>query len=275
MADTAFQKQYRDEFIAAFEYGESRLRSTVTTEMQSKGNEAIFLVAGTGGAEATTRGVDGMIPARPDDNNQYTATLVEWHDKPRRSNFNIFASQGDGRRIMQMGTVKVMSRKIDADIIAQLDTATVQANTVAQTASLDLVTEAISILGNNEVDVEEEDKMFGVITPKFRKYLMQTKEFNSGDFVEVKPLVGPVRKFWRWAGVNWIMHPRLTGVGTSSEKCYIYHKEAIGHAANTEGMNVMAGYNEEDDYYWARSSIFMGSKKLQNTGIVQMLHDGS
>lgn len=275
MADTAFQKQYRDEFIAAFEYGESRLRSTVTTEMQSKGNEAIFLVAGTGGAEATTRGVDGMIPARPDDNNQYTATLVEWHDKPRRSNFNIFASQGDGRRIMQMGTVKVMSRKIDADIIAQLDTATVQANTVAQNASLDLVTEAISILGNNEVDVEEEDKMFGVITPKFRKYLMQTKEFNSGDFVEVKPLVGPVRKFWRWAGVNWIMHPRLTGVGTSSEKCYIYHKEAIGHAANTEGMNVMAGYNEEDDYYWARSSIFMGSKKLQNTGIVQMLHDGS
>ena len=77
MADTAFQTQYRQEFIAAFEEGQSWLRSTCVTEAVIKGNQATFLVAGSGGATAVTRGVNGLIPARADDLNQTTATLAE------------------------------------------------------------------------------------------------------------------------------------------------------------------------------------------------------
>ena len=73
MSDTAFQKQYRQEFIAGFEFGQSMLRSTVVTESVVKGNEATFLVADTGGAEAVTRGVNGMIPARADNLTQKPA----------------------------------------------------------------------------------------------------------------------------------------------------------------------------------------------------------
>lgn len=274
MADTAFQKQYRQEFISAFEYGEMRLRDTTITEMVVKGNEAIFLVAGTGGAEAVTRGVDGLIPGRPDDLTQSTATLVEWHDKPRRTHFNIFASQGDGRRIMQQGTIKVLRRKIDSDIITALTAATLTAGSAAP-GSLEMVSRASAILGNNEVDIEDEDNMFAVVTPAFRSYLMQTKEWASGEYVDVKRLNGPTRKYWRWAGFNWIVHPRLPGHDTSSETTFFYHRESIGHAANTGGMAVVAGHNEEDDYFWARTSIFMGSKLLQNSGVVKVLHDGS
>lgn len=274
MADTAFQKQYRQEFVSAFEYGMSMLRASVITDAVVKGNEAIFLVAGTGGAEAVTRGVNGMIPARADDLTQYTATLAEWHDKPRRTNFNIFASQGDGRRIMQEGTVKVLNRKIDAEIIEQLDTATYSTGS-AVTASLNLVAKAVAILGNAEVDIQEEDNMFGLISPAFHAYLMQVPEFTKADYVDVKPFNGPSRRYRRWYGINWMVHPRVTGVGTSSESCYLYHRNAVGYAANTGDMSVMAGYNEEDDYYWARSSIFMGSKMLQQSGVVKMVHDGS
>src|SRR5258708_26698780 len=71
------------------------------------------LGAGSGGATAVTRGLNGNIPPRVDSLTQVPATLVEWHDKPQRTEFNIFASQGDGRRIMQMSTVKVMNRKIE------------------------------------------------------------------------------------------------------------------------------------------------------------------
>ena len=49
----------------------------------------------------------------------------------------------------------------------------------------------------------------------------------------------------------------------------------IGHAVNKDGMSVTLGYDEEDDYSFTRASIFMGSKLLQNTGIVQIVHDGS
>ena len=62
-----------------FEYGMSDLRNSVTTEAVIKGNQAIFLVADSGGAAASNRGINGLIPARTDDLNQFTATLVEWH----------------------------------------------------------------------------------------------------------------------------------------------------------------------------------------------------
>ena len=54
MADSAFQRQYRQEFIAGFEKRQSLVRHTVVTETEVNGNEAIFLVADSGGATATT-----------------------------------------------------------------------------------------------------------------------------------------------------------------------------------------------------------------------------
>ena len=144
MAETAFQKEYRQAFIHGFEDMESRLRKTVTTNVQVKGNEAIFLVADSGSATAKTRGVNGLIPARADSLTQNTATLAEWHDLPRKTGFNVFASQGDQKRIMQETSMAVLNRKIDDDIIAQLDTATNDAGSTALKASLDMVVWALS-----------------------------------------------------------------------------------------------------------------------------------
>lgn len=277
MADTAYKTQYRDEFIAGFEDGASRLRSGCVTEFVREpngGNTVVFLTADSGSATAVTRGTNGLIPARPDNLTQTSCTLAEWHDLPRKTRFNIFASQGNQRAIMQMTTKKVMNRKIDDLIIAQLDTASVDTGTAA-TASLNLVMKSRAILGNAYVPIEDEDNMFAAITPAFEAYLMQVKEFASAEYVETKPFNGPVAKYRRWAGVNWIVHPRLTGVGTSLEKCYMWHRDAMGAAMDKEAANVNAGYDEEQDYSWARTSLFMGAKLLQNSGIVQMKHDGS
>jgi hypothetical protein len=274
MAETAFQTQYRQEFISAFEMRQSLLRSCTITESVIKGNTATFLVAGSGSAAAVTRGVNGLIPARADDLTQSSATLAEWHDLVRKSGFNVFASQGDQRRIMQETTMAVINRKIDADIIAALDTATIDTGT-SDTASLRMVMKSLGALGYADVPLEEENNIFGLITPGFRAYLMETKEFASAEYVDVKPFNGPARKMLRWAGVNWIVHPNLTGAQTSTEKCYLFHRNSIGHAVDTAGLASPVGYDEEQDYSWARASVFMGSKLLQNTGIVQMKHDGS
>ena len=55
----------------------SWLRQTTVTEAVIKGNQATFLVGGSGGASAVTRGINGLIPARADNLTQSTATLVE------------------------------------------------------------------------------------------------------------------------------------------------------------------------------------------------------
>jgi hypothetical protein len=253
----------------------SWLRQTTVTEAVIKGNQATFLVAGSGGATAVTRGINGLIPARADDLTQTTATLVEWHDLVRKTRFNIFQSQGDQRRLMQETTKKVLNRRIDADVIAQLDTAT---NTLggATSFALSVVAKAVTTLGENEVPVEEIDKMWAVCTPAVRGYIMQLPEATKIDYVDMKFLTGPARRVMRWAGFNWIFHPNLTGVGTASEKCYFYHRDAIGSAFdNGEGLNTAIGYDDEQDYSFARASSFTGAKLLQQNGIVQFLHDAS
>lgn len=275
MADTAFQIQYRQEFIAGFEQGQSYLRSTTTTESVIKGNQARFLIADTGGATPVTRGVNGLIPSRTDNLTTQTATLTEWHDKPRKTDFNIFASQGDGRRIMQEGTIKVMNRKVDSDIITALATATQYAGTSALPASLSTFMYARALLGNNDVDTTDIDNLFFVYTPAFEAYMMQTTEWSSRDYVDVTTMTGAVRRYLRFGGFNCILNGNLTNKGTSSEICYAYHRSAIGHAVNTGDMEVKAGYNDEEDYYWARTKIYMGSVLLQNAGVVKIRHDGS
>ncbi|RWF78991.1 MAG: hypothetical protein EOS26_03220 [Mesorhizobium sp.] len=275
MADTAFQKQYRQEYIAGFESGESPLRMSVTTEFVRKGNTAEFLVADSGGAEATTRGVNGLIPARADNLTQKTATLVEWHDLARKTGFNIFASQGDQKRIMQDTTLKVMNRKIDADIITELATGTVDTG-AAVTGSLTLVTKALGILGLADVPVQEQENMWGLISSAMHAYLMRDATFSSRDYVDIAPLAGgPLRRVLRWAGVNWLVHNKLPGAGTNAEKCFLYHRSAIGHACDKDTLAAVVGYDEEQDYSYARTTCFMGSELLQNGGVVVMNHDGS
>ena len=271
MSDHAYQTQYRAEFIAGFEQKQALVRNTVTTEAVIKGNTATFLVADSGAATAVTRGLNGLIPARADNLTQYSATLTEWHDLARRTSFNIFASQGDGRRIMQDTTMSVINRKIDDDIITELNTATQDTGT-AQTASLSMVMMGIAILGNNSVPLD--GNISALITPAFHAYLMQIKEFANGDYVNNKPFSGQLMHY-TWAGVNFIVHPNLPGKATSAEKCFLYHKSAIGHAINTGGIDSKVGYDEEQDYSFARCTAYMGSKVLQNSGIVVLNHDGS
>lgn len=274
MAETAFQIQYREEFIAGFEERQSLLRTCCVTEAVVKGNTATFLVADSGGASAVTRGVNGLIPSRADNLTQSAATLVEWHDLVRKTGFNVFASQGNQRQIMQETTMAVINRKIDADIIGQLDTATVTTGT-ASIASLAMVAKAKAALGYAKVPTEEADNIFGLVTPGFMAYLMQVKEFANAQYVDVKPFSGPARKMLRWYGVNWIEHPNLTGAQTATEKCYLFHRNAIGHAVNKSGIDSPVGYDEEQDYSYARATVYMASRLLQNSGIVQMTHDGS
>lgn len=272
MAESAFQIQYRQEFIAGFEQNQSLIRDTVTTEAVIKGNQATFLVADSNDATPVTRGLNGLIPGRADNLTQNTATLVEWHDKPIKTGFNIFASQGDQRRIMQFTSMAVMNRKMDQDIITELNNNATQDTGAAQQASLSLVTYATTILGNNEVPMD--GNITGLITPAFHAYLLQTKEFASADYINNKPFTNTLTMF-RWAGVNFIVHPNLPGKATSAEKCFFYHKNAIGHAIDSGGLTSKVGYNDEHDYSWALCTVYMGPKLLQNSGVVVVNHDGS
>ena len=280
MADNAPQIQYRQEFIQAFEQHQSLLRDTVTTEAQIKGNQAVFLVSGSGSASAVTRGINGRITARPDSNTQNTCTLQEWHDLVRKTGFNIFASQGNQRSIMQMTTMAVLNRKIDSLITTELSTGSVTIGTAAQTIP------NVSFVMNGTVKLQNAAVPWdGGITllcqPSFLAYLMQAPEWTSALYVNMRPFAGDDANWrdrpaaYKWMNLLVISHPNLPGRGTTGETSYMYHRSAIGHAMDTAGLQTPVGYFEEQDYSWARATAYMGAKLLQSAGVVVMTADGS
>jgi hypothetical protein len=278
MAETAFQIQYRQEMIKGFEQRNSLLRDSVTTEAVIKGQQATFLIVDSGDKTAVTRGANGNIPYYANNNTQVTATLQEKHGPYKVTGFVDFASQGDQRMAAQMNALSVLHRDVDQVIIDELETATNNTGS-AVPATLSLVTKAMTKLGNNKVPFD--GQIYGLITPAFLGYLMQIPEFGSADFVQKKPLDGDNAAwmdqpgFYNWSNVKWIVHPELPGVGTSAEKCFLYHKSAIGHAANVGDMRTFMGYDEVDGFSYCRAELFHGAKLLQNSGAVIINHDGS
>jgi hypothetical protein len=281
MADTAFQIQYRQEFVQAFEQHQSLLRETVTTEAVIKGNQAVFLVAGSGAQVAVSRGINGRIPARSDSLTQNTCTLLEWHDLVRKTGFNVFASQGNQRSIMQMTTLAVLNRKIDDLIVTELSNGTVTLGTSGITIpNVSLFQNARVKLSNAAVPWDSNVTL--LCQPSFLAYMEQAPEFANAQWVDIRPYAGAENPSWqdkpmayRWRNCLIVEHPNLPGKGTSAETSFLYHKSAIGHAMDTAGLQTPVGYFEEQDYSWARATAYMGAKLLQNSGVVVITHDGS
>jgi hypothetical protein len=277
MAVDALQIQYRNEFVPLFEQRQSLLRQTVTTDTISQGGQYVFLVAGSDG-EAVTRSTNGLIPSSADSETQYTVTLEEWHAKETKTQFNIMASQGNQRQIMYSAAIAKIHRKQDSQIITELGTATNDTGT-AVVGSFDLFMKATVILQNNFVAWD--GNMTLACTPAFFVRLLQAPEFSNALFVDGKPFKdgGAMWKdrpvVYNWMGTNIIVHPKLTGVGTSAEKCFLYHRNAIGHAAHMNAPDVSIGYNEENKYSFVTATMHMGAKLLQNSGVVVINHDGS
>jgi hypothetical protein len=278
MADTAFQTAYRQELINGFEATQSLLRMSVTTEAVIKGNEAKFLIVDSNGATATTRAYTGKIPSRMVNKTQVTCTLTEEHDKAIETGYNLHSSQGDIKSAMLRSTRAVINRRVDDQIIDQLNTGTVNTGT-ATVASMRLLTRVRTMLGNAKVP--NDGMLTGVVTPAFLGYLLEMKEFANADYVSARPLMSgggawdDSAKIYQFMGINFITHPDLPGAGTSAEKCFFYHKSAIGHAMAVSDIQAFVGYNEEDDFTYCRTTFYGGAKLLQNSGVVVVNHDGS
>ena len=199
----------------------------------------------------------------------------------RKTGVNVFASQGNQRAIMQMTTMAVLNRKVDSQIVTELNTGTVAIGSAGAIPTVSLFQNGRVKLSN--ASVPWDGNITFLCQPSYLAYLEQTPEFVNAQLVDVKPYAGgdsnpswrDKPQAYRWRNALIIEHPNLPGKATTSEKSFLYHKTAIGQAADTGGMATPVGYNEEQDYSWARASCFMGAKLLQNTGVVVFTTDGS
>ena len=276
MAQNAPMTRYRDEAVAVYEQEKSvfAMGSTTVFQRMGDGSTITFLTAGSGSATATTRGLNGLIPARADALTQLSGTLVEYHDLVERTGFNIFESQGDARQIMLRTSPGVIHRKLDDILITALSAGTqeVGASGSSPTANVKMFMEARAKLGEADVDVTRD--VYCAITPRAMGWMMQMTEFASKDYVNFSPFAGKKMMGFNWAGINFFESNRLSGRATANEKLLMWHKSAMGYAAESLDVQMFTGHDEKQDLYWTRTSAKACAKLLQNTGIVVLYHDG-
>lgn len=267
------QSLYRDEWVVAFQRGATYLKDCATTEMMVRGNEAIFPIQGAAG-EMVTRGVNGLIPSDSPTDTQVTIPLLEKHRKETQTSFNIFTAHADLREAMQNRGALTAYREIDNEIIRALDTATNDYNSGTPfTMTFESLVDIIADL--NEQNVYDGDEICILHTPKSWARLKTFSQVTSMDFVDRKPLMKGWDLPFNFVGATHIKHTGLTGVGTGTASMYAFAKPALGHAINQGDIRTSIGYDDEDDYSFARHTIFHGAAILQQSGVLQLTHDDS
>jgi len=269
--------KYRREFIAKYNVSVSLLNDRFTPESMDMGRSAVFDVTEVGGRMAI-RSIDGRIPRTNVSDTQVTCTLQEYVKKFEVTDFEAFTSQSDERAKMNHRIMESVNQEHDYTILTELANASTSFSATAAPITLDTATKAIATLAKNQVPINPADVTW-IISPFMEAKLQNIAGYTSSDYVSTKALeVGGnqfqnQRKMRSWLGVGFIVHPNLTGVGTSSCTTYLVHRRALGLAVPTSSIKYSAGYDDQDHYHYASSTLKLGAKVLQNTGILKFLHN--
>lgn len=264
------KSQYVDEWVVAFQRGETYLKDSVSKEVMISGSTASFALQGAAG-RMSERGTNGLIPSRNRTDTQPTIPLKEKHSKETRTGFDVFTAAANLREAMQNAGANAAAREIDYTIIDALATAT-NSYGAAITLTYGKTVDALSELFEQDVMVGNE--ITCLWTPKAWARLLTFQEFKSADYIDSKPLVGlTLDRPKIWLGAKHIMHNGLPGKGTATASNFIFAKPAVGHAIAQDKVMVDAGYNGEDDYSYSRHTIYDGATILQQAGVIKVVTD--
>jgi hypothetical protein len=273
----AQQAVYRERAVKAFERTTSVLRPCVTSDTINRGGTVYFLVAGSGGATAVTRGADGLIPPGDDSQTQVPVIFREDHYLIYRNGFNIFTAQGQQLDIMRDAGNAVVNRKMDQIIIQAIETGTVTLGAIT-TMTQDVANKIVVKLRNAFVGEQESDgEIYVLLSPAGFAYLNNITSFANADYSntggKMQEGIPQIGRWKYWLGVNWGEHTGLTGVGTAACTCLAWHKAAIGHTISPAGLDAYIGREEAQDRSVVRHTVYHGAARLQNSGIVKFVHD--
>jgi hypothetical protein len=275
----AQQAVYRERAVAQFERTTSVLRPTVTSDTISRGGTIYFLVAGSGGATAVTRGADGLIPPGDDSQVQVPVIFREDHYLIYRNGFNIFTAQGNQLDIMSAAGNAVVNRKMDQIIIQAIETGTVTLGTVTVMDKTTANKIAVKLRNAFVGETDDGNNIYALLSPAAFAELEDVTSFGNVNYSETGGMMQegiPQLGRWKyWMGMNWGEHTGLTGVGTAACTCLAWHKNAIGHTISPTGLDAYIGREEAQDRSVVRHTVYHGAARLQNSGIVKFVHDDS
>ena len=263
----SFIKNFEADVHLAYQQVGSKLKNAVRSKDGVIGATTVFQKIGTG--VAATKDRHGQVPVMNLNHAPVECSLQDyyagdWVDALDEIKMNI-----DERRVIATSGAYALGRKTDELIIAALASAT-SANDVGDyTAVLSKATILAAFTKLNTNNIPDDGQRFAIVGPLQWNALLNIEEFASSDYVGDDTPFTKGTESRKWLGINWIMHTGLPLTDSTKRDCFVFHRNAVGHAC---GKDVTTDITWHGDYaaHFVNNMMSQGACLIDGTGVVRI-----
>lgn len=262
----SFVSQWTDEVKLAFQQESSKLLSQVRVHRNVTGTTYNFQKLGV--ATATTKARGALVAAAGPAHSVVPVTLVDTYAGDYLDSLDELKTNANFRQEYIKSFASALSRKIDAQIIAALATATNTTATVAGGLTFAKILEAVTYLNKNNVDAK--DRVIAVSAQQMSDALA-ISQLTSTDYVQVQAVMNA--GVGTALGFNWVMIGDSADVSlpkvTTNRTIFAYNKNAIGVAI---GQDVKTEINYIPDRFsnFIGASVSAGAVLIEDAGVTKI-----
>lgn len=272
-------EEWEDEFIMNYGQSEALLPSRCSQTGWMSGTGTVTFTIVENDQIVTVRGANGDIVYRNSNQSSISVDLEEALGAEDIDNFTAFKSSVDQRRIMYRRVESAIKRDMDDKVLDELDGTP---NTFTSgdlpggsgTVGFPLYwTNALELTSLfHEMTVGAEGEATGLLTIRAFAMLQSQVPVASRDYNNDLPLVKGFKPF-SWQGFMWIPYARgLSGFGTNSAKCYLFHNDAMQFKATGE-VSMITDFDKRNRKYFCNGQEWCAAKRVLDDGVLEFLHD--
>ncbi len=266
-----FDQEFQSDVHLAYQREGSKLRNTVRTKTDVKGERTHFNTAGKVTTGTKARGAD--VPVITSSRGRVPCDLISSYGGDYVGDLDELISSADEKMVIAKNFAHAHGRDTDDLILSRaLDSAIYPVGDFTVGLTKGLIQRAVEAL--NAADVPDDGKRTAVVTPHAWEELLNIPEFADKDYIgetEAPWLQGSEAKKWR--NILWMQHTALPST-TGQATCVIYHQSAIGHAIATELRSTWSWENTKSEWF-LNTRILQGTCLIDPKGAVriQVKHD--
>ena len=262
--DQAFIKQFESEVHMAYQRMGSKLRNTVRTVANVRGNTVRFQKIGTGSASTKSR--NGMVTPMELDHTNVEATMADYYAAEYIDKLDELKTNIDERQAVAKSAAAALGRKTDEILVTAMDAganATQIGTTGAAVSKANLLT-LFETFGTG--NIPEDGGRYLAMHPAGFADLFNINEFALSDYVGEQnlPYAGGMT-MKQFLGFNIFSTSAIT-----AGKNISYHTSSVGLGIGAD-VTTELNYVPERVAHLATSMMSMGSVVIDDNGIYEVL----
>jgi hypothetical protein len=266
--DQAFIKQFETEVHMAYQRMGSKLRNTVRTVGNVRGNIVRFQKIGAGSASTKSR--NGDITSMELVHTNVEATMSDFYAAEYIDKLDELKTNIDERQAVAMSAAAALGRKTDELLITAMD-AGANATQIHDTSSALEKADLLSVFETfGAADIPEDGGRYIAMNPKGYADLFAITEFASSDFVGEQnlPYAGGMTM------KEFLGFKIFSTSAVTAGKNMAYHTTAVGLGINSD-VSTEINYVPQKASHLATSMMSMGAVVIDDNGVYEVLDNNT